>query len=357
MASVIDLPASGVAGEDTKNYKNAIVRVDSIRDAFPRIVNLLGGNSDLLLKKENIAPSLLQQPNAVISYRALISLLERAATELDCPEFGLKLAKLSGDGITVLGPLEIAMRNSKTIGDAYDYCAKHLQVYSRAVHICMERDDGAGRARMLFDILLSDAPRQRQTVEHALGLGFLGFRALSSHKVQAQEIWFTHAPLAPLNVYRDFFGAPVKFGMPSNALIFAKEDLLRPIVNRNQQVYEMALSYIDTQFPPLSIPLPTQVRIILGRLLATGRCTQINVAEILAMHPRTFQRRLRDEGTNFEQLVDDVRREIALRSLVQTKEPLIRIVEKLGYSETSVLTRSCYRWFSSSPRKMRRDAL
>ncbi|WP_420799574.1 AraC family transcriptional regulator [Noviherbaspirillum sedimenti] len=328
--------------------------MEALRDTFPRAVSDLGGTPDLLLHKEHITPSILQESNAVISYRAVISLLERASDELNCPDFGLKLAGYSGDGITVLGPLEIAMRNSKTLADAYDYCAKNLQVYSPAVHISVGRDFGEGQSSIVFDILLDGVPRQRQTVEHALGLTHLGVKSLSRDKVQPQEVWFSHSPLAPLNVYRLFFGVPVKFGMPANALLFGKDDLQKPIANRNPQIYEMACSFIDTKFPSPSVLLATQVRIILGRLLATGRCTQINVADMLAMHPRTFQRRLKEEGTSFEELVDATRREIALRNLTDTSVSLTRIAEKLGYSETSVLTRSCYRWFSSSPRQLRK---
>jgi AraC-like DNA-binding protein len=86
-----------------------------------------------------------------------------------------------------------------------------------------------------------------------------------------------------------------------------------------------------------------------------NRCTQTVVADMLATHPRTLQRRLRSEGTTFEAIVDLVRREIALRNLADESVSLVQIAEKLGYSETSVLTRSCHRWFSRSPRQLRKD--
>jgi AraC-like DNA-binding protein len=71
------------------------------------------------------------------------------------------------------------------------------------------------------------------------------------------------------------------------------------------------------------------------------------------MHPRTLQRRLHDEGTTFEALRDDVRRDAASRYLSQTTLPLTRVSALLGYSEPSVFTRSCRRWFAGSPRRLR----
>jgi AraC-like DNA-binding protein len=72
------------------------------------------------------------------------------------------------------------------------------------------------------------------------------------------------------------------------------------------------------------------------------------------MHPRTLQRRLRSEGRSFESIKDEVRRDVALRYLRQGDMPLTRVAEKLGYAETSVLSRSCYRWFEASALQLRR---
>jgi AraC-like DNA-binding protein len=74
---------------------------------------------------------------------------------------------------------------------------------------------------------------------------------------------------------------------------------------------------------------------------------------MLGMHARTLQRRLREEGESFESIKDSVRRDLALRYLRQPAMPLIRVAEMLGYSATSMLSRSCYRWFSASPRQLR----
>jgi AraC-like DNA-binding protein len=84
-----------------------------------------------------------------------------------------------------------------------------------------------------------------------------------------------------------------------------------------------------------------------------GCCTQLDVAAALAMHPRTLQRRLRDEGGNFEAIKEEVRRDAAVRYLRQTRLPLKTVASLLGYSELSVLYRSCQRWFGESPTTVR----
>lgn len=343
------------AGKARGGNQGAFVRADAIRHSFPHTVRALGGDPDSLMAAEGIAPAVLDNPDGVLLYRAMTNLLERAAVELDCPDFGLKLAQYTGDALTVLGPLSVAMKNAETLGGALAYCAKYLHVYSDAIHVSLERDDWDGRDYMLFDILLDGVPRQRQVVEHALGLTHNAIRLMSGRRSRPAEIWVTHGAPASIGYYVDFFGVPVKFGMPYNAIYFSRGDLAQPIASRDPQVFQMADSFIGQRFPASAVMLTRQVRVLLNKLLVDVRCNQATVAAMLGMHPRTLQRRLRAEGTTFEEIVDVVRREIALRNLTDKSVSLTSIAEKLGYSETSVLTRSCQRWFSRSPRQLRNE--
>jgi AraC-like DNA-binding protein len=352
--SNISMPLVARADAERPSRHAAFVRADALRGSFCAVVRALGGNPSRFLAAEGINKDVLEDSSGVLMFRSMIDLLEHASHELDCPDFGLRLARQCSDGISVLGPLEVAMRNSSTVRAAFNYCAKYMHVYSPAIHFGVLRDEHGRGEFMYWDILLDDVPYQRQVSEHALGLACNAVKALSDGEVRPREIWFAHAAKAPMNSYREYFGAPVRFDMPYNALYFRESELDRPIANRHAQIYEMATTYIDLTYPLSSVLLTSQVRVILARLLATNRCTQTVIAAMLAMHPRTFQRRLREEGTTFEEIVDTVRREIALRSLSDGSVSLVRIAEKLGYSETSVLTRSCQRWFNLSPREMRK---
>lgn len=342
---------AGARSTGCTNY----VRCDAFRDSFPRVVRELGGDPDRLLESHGLTNDALQRTDGTVNYRKMIELFEQASVQLACQDFGLRLARCTAEGVTVLGPLEIAMRNACSLRQALEFCGRHVHVFSSAVHVSIERDE-RGHDYLQWDLLLDGIVCDRQVVEHALGLTFNAVRALSGGKVGPSEIWFTHGRKAPVECYREYFGVPVRFGMPYNALYFAPGDIDRPIADRHPQIYDMAVSYIHQNFPLTAVLLTQQVRVILGRLLAMNRCHQTVVAEMMAMHPRTFQRRLREEGTTFEAIVDLVRREIALRNLADDAVPLMQIAEKLGYSETSVLTRSCHRWFDRSPRQVRKEA-
>jgi AraC-like DNA-binding protein len=332
----------------------AMVRAESLR-GFKDVVTSLGGNPVAMLSAVDIDPTLLDGAKGEFPYKNLIALFENAATQLSCPDFGMRLAAVqASQGATkVLGPLDVAMRNSPTLGDAYRYCAEHLHVYSSATQICFEKLPDDPRVFMLFEIMLMGGTHQRQAVEQALAVTQHGIHAISGGQARAREVWFTHEPLAPLSTYRANFNAIVRFGQSMNGLIFDEQDFNLPLPDTDPQLYEMATSFIDHRFPSSAMPLRTRVRINIARLLVEGTCTQEHVAAALGLHPRTLQRRLREEGESFESIKDSVRRDVALRYLQQPDVSLVRVTEILGYSETSVLSRSCLRWFCASPRELR----
>jgi AraC-like DNA-binding protein len=206
-----------------------------------------------------------------------------------------------------------------------------------------------------FDILLNRTPLKQQAVEHAIGLMHHAIIAMSNREIRAREIWFAHEPLSPISTYQRYFGVKVSLGKPVNAIFLSSDDFNRPLRKRDYRLYDLATNFIETRFPPVHALLSLQVRAVGARLLGDGNCSHKEVAEKLGIHPRTLQRRLREEGTSFEEIKDDIRRDIALRYLGEKSISLTRLATMLGYSEPSVLTRSCYRWFSTSPRNIRRD--
>ncbi len=331
---------------------DSMVRTDALR-SYHDVVRELGGDPVALLERHRIEPETLTLTDAFVSYRAFVHLLEHTAEALACPDFGLRLATHQG-GIAVLGPLAVAMRNCSTVGEAYAYCAAHLQVYSTAVRIQIEEDKAAERHFMRFEIVLPRLPQQRQAVESSLALTHQAVLTLSQGRFGAREVWFRHERLAPASSYRPHFGAPVHFEMPFNAVFFTSSDLAQPIAGQDTQLYDIASNYIDTRFPAAHLDLAIRVRVVAARLLALGQCSLQEVSSRFHVHPRTLQRRLQDEGTSFDAIKDDVRRDAAYKYVSDVTIPLSRIASLLGYSEPAVLTRSCYRWFSSSPRNLRR---
>ena len=92
---------------------------------------------------------------------------------------------------------------------------------------------------------------------------------------------------------------------------------------------------------------------MISSLIQTEPCTQERVSELMRMSVRTMQRRLRDEKTTFEVILDNVRRGLAEDYLYRTNLCLSLIAERLHFKEPSGLTRACNRCFGFGPKQLR----
>jgi AraC-like DNA-binding protein len=331
-----------------------VVHADALR-FFPELVSDLGGDPAALLRQARIDPESLGKRGAVVEYRAMVQLLATAAAELQRPDFGVRLA-MRQSGTKVMGPIGVVMKNSATVGQALGYCKRHIHAYSLATRVRFAPDRARHKLFVGLELLLDRIVDDRQVIEHGLMLAHLNIMEITGGAARAREVAFRHQPLSAPAVYRAAFGCEVRFGAPADGVVFTEADLLCPIVDPDERVYEMATSFIDARFPHATPPMHARVRSLVARRLGTEDCTNERIAAELCLHPRTLQRRLRAEGRSFETIKDEVRRDAALRYLRQADMPLTHVAEKLGYAEASVLSRSCYRWFAASPRQLRRQS-
>ena len=80
-----------------------------------------------------------------------------------------------------------------------------------------------------------------------------------------------------------------------------------------------------------------------------------HVSTALDIHPKKLQRLLKDEGTSFTDILDDVRKNIARRLLIESDISMLRIAKMLDYSGSSPFIQAFRRWFSMSPTQYRKQ--
>jgi AraC-like DNA-binding protein len=245
------------------------------------------------------------------------------------------------------------MRYSETVGQAMVTASQYLNVYNAAVSFTISSGDRRGQARLVFKLLPGHYLRWTQMAEHGIGLTWRILTLLSEGRCRLRGLWFPHPAVAAEASYQARFDAPLVFEADQAALAVADKDLDLPISENIVELHDLATRYLDSQLPRGRSALTLQVRQTIEALLGTGTCSHQEVARALYMHPRTLQRRLREEGTTFEAIKDEARQDLAQRYLSQPDVPLTQVTALLGYSEQSALGRSCRRWFDTTPREMR----
>lgn len=331
----------------------AMVRAGGLR-GYRELVTSLGGDPARLMRRFHVAPDALAHEDALIPLRALVHLLEVTAESLACPDFGLRLSRTQD--ISVLGPLAVAMQSAPNVSEALACGTRYLFVQSPGISMpVFARSPNYPKwAEVRFEILLPHLPVTRQAVDLSLGLAHRVIGMLAGEHYQLHEVHLPHTPTAPLTAYRKHFGAPVRVSQDHAALLLSRETLNVPMRSVNATLRQMAISYLDVQFPSPGQTVSARVRQAITRSLGTGHARKEGIASMLTMHPRTLQRRLSAEGTTFEAIYDAVSREVVLRYLNSTRMPMTQVADLVGLSSQSALTRACGRWFGRNPTEMRK---
>jgi AraC-like DNA-binding protein len=271
-------------------------------------------------------------------------LLEVAAEMAGEPALGIELGLRTP--IHASTPLVYLMMSSATLGAAVDHMVRYAPVlYGRPTRMWLERE-GDRTA-----ILWGPGKSERQLGEYTAVLLLRLFRQLVADETLVPvEVRFVHA--APLDAGRQqaALGAPVRFGQPRNAIVMQAAQLALPSSHASPPLHALHEKVVAEALPPtVERPLLDRVRAALADQLEGGPPPLSAIARALATSTRTLQRRLAEQGIDYQQVVDDVRHARALALLADPAMSVLAVARAVGYGDASAFHRAFRRWTATTP--------
>jgi AraC-like DNA-binding protein len=139
--------------------------------------------------------------------------------------------------------------------------------------------------------------------------------------------------------------------------VFAANDLSVPIHSADVHLLKILKVFSEEALNQRKTPpTPTRAEVekVLLEVLPKGNATVSNVATALGMSVRSLARRLNEEGTSYTEVLDGLRRELAMRYVDDKTLGVSQIAWLLGYSEVSSFNHAFRRWTSKSPKAARK---
>jgi AraC-like DNA-binding protein len=150
--------------------------------------------------------------------------------------------------------------------------------------------------------------------------------------------------------YERFFGCPVDFGATENALVLAASDADRLLPTSNRQLAATFDRMLTDEIARLDrSDVVSGCKAAILEHLSTGEMSEDEAAAQLHISPRTLQRKLAEARTTYGQLVDGLRKDLALRYVDDPHRSFTDITYSLGFAGPSSLTRAFKRWTGLSP--------
>jgi AraC-like DNA-binding protein len=161
----------------------------------------------------------------------------------------------------------------------------------------------------------------------------------------------------PAPSYRDeverVFGCPVVYEAGRNAMQVDPKWLMHRVALQPRYVFGVLSERADALMKSLEESKTTRGRVesLLLPQLHKGDVSMDTIAAAMAMSRQTLFRRLKDEGTTFEELLDNLRHRLAVHYLDGKKVSVNETAYLVGFSDPSAFSRAFKRWTGTSPKK------
>jgi AraC-like DNA-binding protein len=342
------------------------VAKDRNRPVLPTVAGFAARRAIAVLRKQRVALGPLLERAGLskrdladwrhrISATAQSKLLESAAEELGDSAFGLHLAEHMNP--REAGLLFFVMSAATDVGDALALLARYFRIVNEAVRLKITRTSEGVVVETEFVGL------SRRAVLHNVefGIAFIlkALRVAAGRNIHPTRVTFATARGPELlREFERYFGCPVEFGAASDQFSFSNETLAIPLVTEDRYllrtlrpVVEEAAKERATSRGTLREAVEREVQ----KLLPHGLARRQEVAKSLAMSARTLSRRLAQEECGFDEVVDQLRRSLALRYIKESGLSLSQIAWLLGYEGASSFSHAFRRWTGGSPSAANRD--
>jgi len=292
---------------------------------------------------------LFEDPDNSISFVTVGRLLNLCAKRTGIPHFGLLAGQQAGPAS--VGQLAELAVHAPDVGTALHSMILHTCLNDRGVVPTLTSENGVAKLGSAVYIPIHEGIRQIGDAALAIMCNLL--RALCGETWAPSEVRFSHTQPRNTKPYESFFRAPLVFEADENALVFPDGWLQQPLPGADIKQHILTVKRLTTIEARMGIDFQEQIYSTLRPLIISQCCSSKRLARMLSMHPRTLNRRLKEQGTTFREMVGKLRYEVAKQLLLDTNMPLIKISTILGYADASVFTRAFRRWSCITPSKWR----
>lgn len=285
-----------------------------------------------------------------IPLRAMVNLFERSQRELGTRTLGLEI----GERMTHLGYgnwMRFSLQAPSLRDSIVRLCATSW-AHQRGFVFGFAR---AGPVWVWRATPLFNEGKQAQYIDHLIPpmMTFVQHYLGRSWRPVWVEVNYPRDPGA--SEVEDRIQAPMRFDGKGVALAILPEDTLRaapmlPDVRWNNVELRDLLSETALREAPESV---RSVSAVVALRLLDGESDLDGAAQLAGLSLQGLQRRLRQDGYTYREVLDAARRERAMSLLLKTRLSVSEIAVALGYEEHSNFTRAFNRWTGMSPARFR----
>jgi len=312
----------------------------------------LGAARDDLLRSVGLTPNAPVDPARMIADHAYYSFLEQL-TQLDSNPSTLPLRIGATMRCEDYGAFGLAWKTAPNLLSSFERAERH----ARALSSVSTYEVNQTESEVLFHLHRDGERRLGMRISNEAT--FASIIAIchqaSTEPVKPIGVFFKHGAPESLNAHQDYFNCPVHFDTDRDALLISVKAARIPNKVGDETIARFFDTHLQAQLAQIddTDSLDRQIRNYISQSLSEGIPAISAVASQFGMSGRTLQRRLSDQGSSFQSLIDQTRRQLSHKLLAETDYALAEVAFMTGFSEQSAFTRAFKRWAGQTPRSFR----
>jgi AraC-like DNA-binding protein len=271
------------------------------------------------------------------------------------PCLGLQLGEEVN--LMALGIVGQVIQHSATIGEALEHACQYVGLLTDAFQMQVVKKKTTFSVRILPSPTCAELypVAMQQNIDLALACTLKEYQALCLGNVRPLKTAFHRHRPDDSHQYERVFQSELLFGQPHSEITFSNELLDHKIVTADYALLQLLITHANqlTEQYQQTVGFAAQVKQSLVSRTHLQAPQITDVAASFNLSVRSLQRRLKAEGITFQELADEVRKELALHYLKQAHHRIKEISYILGYNEVSAFSRSFKRWMGMSPGEFR----
>jgi AraC-like DNA-binding protein len=349
LTDIKQAPSIGAA-RGTADPAPSWVRVEPLLALVSRL-HAAGFDPEQVCVDVGLGADVLSDPERRVPYREATELFAVCVRLTGQPDFALQAG--ASLGLAALGLTAEHARHSPTIGEALRALARHFRLHDHGGSLIL--DVHKDIATLGYAVHEPGVRAVDQIADFSLAIGFRLMRELCGAGWRPSLVRFAHREPADRAPYSALFGSRLEFDSPENCLLFSASWLALPVAGADPRSLHELGREVDLMERSDGGSWTQRLRATIRAGLAIRECSIEHVSGVAGIHRRTLERRLREEGTTFKDLLDGVRHEVAIQLLEHTRLSLTDISDALDFADPAVFSRVFRRWRGMSPSAWRKQ--
>jgi AraC-like DNA-binding protein len=318
--------------------------------ALRRQLDALGLDSAALCREAGLDPALLDDANARYPLHATTRLWQLAVAASGDPTLGLHTSRHVAP--TTFHALGMAVMASGTLREVFERIVRYHQVVSDALEL--ELRELGDVCELHLRVPPGASPPAPEAIDAFAAIYVRTCRNRLGRDYAPLAVYLRRPPPADTRPWQEVFRAPVHFAAAEDVLCFACADLDRPLDDGNPELAAHNEAVLRKRLEALQPDtVARRLRRALEQCLPNGEPSAEALAHGLHLSLRSLQRHLSDEGSSYEQVLADTRRDLALDHLREADCSISEVAYLLGFADSSSFSRAFKRWTGQSPSQYR----